>query len=104
MTEVMLLCAGGWAFVAGSSDSLAQAVSTAPVMVTLDATDWALYAGGVLGCDPPGKSANHAVVVVGYVNSVPQPNGEVWDMFLVRNRCEQRWWCAPCVCVCIMLN
>ena len=60
-------------------------------MVTLDATDWALYAGGILGCDTPGKTMNHAVAVVGYFNGVPQPNGELWDMFLVRNSFG-RWW------------
>lgn len=73
------------------SDTLAQAVSQAPVMVTLDATDWALYAGGVLGCDAPGKGVNHAVAVVGYFNTVRQPNGEDWDLFLIRNSFSS-WW------------
>jgi hypothetical protein len=60
-------------------------------MVTLDATDWALYAGGVLNCDAPGTGHNHAVVVVGYFNNVQQPNGEAWDMYLVRNSFGS-WW------------
>jgi len=82
---------GGWAFVPNSSDGIAQAVSTAPVMVTLDATHWALYSGGVLDCNAPGTTTNHAVVVVGYVNRVEQPNGELWDVFIVRNR----YGCPP---------
>lgn len=55
-------------------------------MVTLDATHWALYSGGVLDCNAPGTTTNHAVAVVGYVNRVEQPNGELWDVFIVRNR------------------
>jgi C1A family cysteine protease len=62
-------------------------------MLTLDATDWALYAGGVLDCDAPGKGVNHAVVVVGYLNKVLQPNGEKWDMFIIRNSFGS-WWGA----------
>jgi hypothetical protein len=57
----------------------------------VDATDWALYAGGVLDCDAPGKYSNHAVAVVGYMNKVPQPSGELWDVFLVRNSLGS-WW------------
>lgn len=54
-------------------------------MVTLDATDWALYRGGVLDC-VQGSTSNHAITVVGYMNQVQQPNGELWDVFLIRNR------------------
>lgn len=87
----MLCPSGGWASVRGDSDTLAQAISQAPVMITLDATDWALYAGGVLDCDTPGKGVNHAVVIVGYMNKVKQPNGEEWDLFMIRNSFGS-WW------------
>lgn len=85
------LAPGGWAAFINSPDTLAQAVSQAPALVTLDATDWALYAGGILDCDTPGKTMNHAVAVVGYVNGVTQPNGELWDFFIVRNSFGS-WW------------
>lgn len=74
-----------------TSNGLAQAVSQAPVLVTLDATQWMLYRGGLLPCTAPGQYTNHAVAVVGYVDQVSLPSGEVADLFIVRNSFGT-WW------------
>jgi hypothetical protein len=68
-------------------------------MISIDAAGLALYKGGVVPCHVLGGDVNHAVTVVGYFDGVTSHNGEVLDVYLVRNRCV---WCADmCGCLCL---
>eukprot|EP00449_Zooxanthella_nutricula_P011265 CAMPEP_0198511010 /NCGR_PEP_ID=MMETSP1462-20131121/14532_1 /TAXON_ID=1333877 /ORGANISM="Brandtodinium nutriculum, Strain RCC3387" /LENGTH=584 /DNA_ID=CAMNT_0044240363 /DNA_START=50 /DNA_END=1804 /DNA_ORIENTATION=- len=71
--------------VSGSTEALMDAVAQQPVSVTVDASTWALYAGGVFQCSAPEASLNHAVALVGY----GEDDGAAY--WLIRNSWGTGW-------------
>lgn len=44
---------------------------------------------------PQTYEIDHAVTIVGYESGVDMPNGEKWDVWIVKNS-----WCAALRCAC----
>lgn len=67
--------------------SLMNAIAqVGPIAVSVDASTWHSYAGGVFdGCNQENPDINHAVVLVGY----GEENGQ--DYWLVRNSWSPKW-------------
>jgi hypothetical protein len=65
----------GWSFVPPSELAFAQALSRAPIKVSVDATMLQSYRAGFIGCNMRSDTANHAVLAVGYSQRVRVSGG-----------------------------
>ena len=64
-----------------SYDSLMNALQVGPVAITVDASQWSTYAGGVFdGCNQESPELDHGVLLVGYGT-----DADLGDYWLVRN-------------------
>ena len=64
-----------------SYDSLMNAIQVGPVSITVDASKWSTYSGGVFdGCNQDSPELDHGVLLVGY--GTDEDLGDYW---LVRN-------------------
>jgi cathepsin L len=67
-----------------SYESLLTAVATVgPVAITVDASQWSAYQGGVIGgCNQASPELDHGVLLVGYGT-----DPDAGDYWLIRNSC-----------------
>ena len=67
-----------------SYESLLTAVATVgPVAITVDASQWSAYQGGVFdGCNQASPELDHGVLLVGYGT-----DPDAGDYWLIRNSC-----------------
>lgn len=84
---------GGYAVLpANQLDPLKQALldTNGPIVVTVDATEWAHYTGGVMSDGPDGDwTINHAVVLVGFKDAdVEKQESGYW---VVKNSWGESW-------------
>lgn len=70
-------------------DELLEAVATiGPVAITVDASTWGTYSGGIYdGCNQENPELDHGVLLVGY-GTDPKAGGDYW---LVRNSWGPTW-------------
>jgi cathepsin L len=77
-------------------DLMNSLVNEGPIAITVDASQWGSYAGGIFdGCNQENPDLDHAVLLVGYGTE----NGQ--DYWLVRNRYHT---CALLHCTCAVLS
>lgn len=81
----------GFALVPATTTALAQAVTKAVSIISVDATNWGLYKAGVYNCNNDESALNHAVTIVGYQNDVKMTSGQIWDMWLAKNSWGSKW-------------
>jgi cathepsin L len=67
---------------------LMNAIQVGPVAITVDASNWKVYEGGVFnGCNQTNPILDHAVVLVGY--GTDDVKGDYW---LIRNSWSATWY------------